>query len=228
VRPVRSWGAPRYDFHAHSFLSDGGDSPTGMWTEGRRIGHRVLALTDHLSLDDPAPLLRRLHREARAWEGDPFVPLVGVELTLLPPRKIAGIARAARRAGAEIVIVHGETLAEHVPEGTNRAAIESGLVDVLAHPGLLTPEEAQLAKDHSVALEISARKGHSLGNGLVAQVARAVGAELVVDSDAHAPEQLVPAVDARRIALGAGIPEKELDRVLEGNPKSILRRCQRG
>ncbi|HLN51465.1 MAG: histidinol phosphate phosphatase domain-containing protein [Thermoplasmata archaeon] len=216
----------RFDFHSHSFLSDGMTSATDMWHEARFLGHRALALTDHLSLDDPEPLMRRLHREAAAWKGERFVPLVGVELTKLPPRKIASTARAARKAGAEIVLVHGETVAEHVPKGTNRAALESRMVDILAHPGLLTPEEAQLAKDNDVVLEISARRGHSLANGHVARIARSVGAELVVDSDAHAPDQLVPAPQARRIALGAGIPEDRIDRVLEASPKALLRRCR--
>ncbi|MGI0155725.1 MAG: histidinol phosphate phosphatase domain-containing protein, partial [Thermoplasmata archaeon] len=197
----------RLDFHAHSFLSDGSASATDMWNEARSLGHRALALTDHLSLDDPVPLMKRLHREAAAWDGERFVPLVGVELTKIPPRRIAATARAARKAGAELVLVHGETIVENVPEGTNRAALESGVVDILAHPGLLTPRDAQLAKDNSVVLELSARRGHSLTNGHVARLAAETGAELVVDSDAHAPDQLVPALRARRIALGAGIPE---------------------
>jgi putative hydrolase len=197
-----------------------------MWNEARRLDHSVLALTDHVSLEDPAPLLKRLHQEAKAWEGDRFVPLVGVELTEVPPRKIAGAARTARRLGAEIVIVHGESLAEHVAEGTNRSAIESGVVDVLAHPGLLAPEDAQLAKDNAVVLELSARRGHSLSNGHVARLGLETGAELVVDSDAHAPEQLVPALRARGIALGAGVPESAVERVLEGTPRSLLRRCR--
>jgi putative hydrolase len=197
-----------------------------MWNEARILGHRVLALTDHLSLDDPRPLLDRLHREAKAWDGESFVPLVGVELTLLPPRKIAETARAARAAGAQIVVVHGETLAEEVPLGTNRAALESGLVDILAHPGLLTPQEAQLAKDNSVLLEISARPAHSLANGHVTRMALEAGAELVVDSDAHAPNQLVPATRARRIALGAGVAESRVEQVLIRTPEALLRRCR--
>ncbi len=216
----------RFDFHSHSFLSDGTTSATDMWNEARCLGHRVLALTDHLSLEDPAPLLRRLHQEARAWDGEPFVPLVGVELTKLPPRKIAAVARAARRLGAEIVLVHGETVAESVPAGTNRAALDSGLVDILAHPGLLTAEEAELAEKNSVVLEISARRGHALANGHVARRAEEAGALLVVDSDAHAPDQLVPGARARAIARGAGIAETGLRAVLEQTPKTILRRCR--
>jgi len=49
------------------------------------------------------------------------------------------MVRKARRLGAELVVVHGETLVEPVPPGTNRRAIEAG-ADILAHPGLITPE----------------------------------------------------------------------------------------
>jgi histidinol phosphatase-like PHP family hydrolase len=212
------------DFHSHSYLSDGETSPTDMWNEAEALEHRALALTDHLSMEDPKPLLDRLHQEARAWEGTNFTPIVGVELTKVPARRIADAARAARKAGAEIVIVHGETIVEHVPLGTNHAAIDSGVVDVLAHPGLIDPKDVELAKAHSVVLEISGREGHAYCNGHVVRLAREVGAELVVDSDAHAPEQLIPLARARRIALGAGVPESELERVLFATPGQLVKR----
>jgi putative hydrolase len=199
-----------------------------MWNEAEALDHRALALTDHLALNDPRPMLDRLHREATAWEGSKFVPLVGVELTMLRPAHIAAVARLARRAGAEIVIVHGESIVEKTPRGTNHAALASGEVDILAHPGLLTEADADLAKEHGVALEISARTGHSLTNGLVVQRAVASGAELVVDSDAHDPSQLVPLEQARQLALGAGVDEKRIDRVLFTTPEALLRRLRRG
>lgn len=197
-----------------------------MWNSARNLSHRALALTDHVSLEDPAPLLRRLREEASAWEGQRFVPLVGVELTFIPPRRIAEAARRARGAGAQIVLVHGETVAEPVPRGTNRAALESGLVDVLAHPGLLTPREAELANANSVILEISARKGHCLTNGHVVRTALSAGARLVVDSDAHSPDQLVPPTTAHQIALGAGVPTDLVEQVLVRTPRELVRRCR--
>jgi len=214
----------RADFHSHSYLSDGETSATDMWNEAQALAHRALALTDHLSLEDPKPMLARLHQEAKAWEGTGFTPIVGVELTKIPPRRIAGVARASRKAGAEIVIVHGETIVENVPAGTNHAAIDSGFVDVLAHPGLLDPKDAELAHAQSVVLEISGREGHSLANGHVVRLALEAGADLVVDSDAHDPEHLIPLERARRIALGAGVPEKLLSRVLFGTPTELIRR----
>jgi len=216
--------ARRADFHSHSYLTDGESSPTDMWLEAQELEHRALALTDHLGPEDPRPLLDRLQQEAKALESTRFTPIVGVELTKIPPRRIADQARAARKAGAEIVIVHGETIVEHVPAGTNHAAIDCGLVDVLAHPGLLDLRDAELARAQSVVLEISGRQGHSLANGHVARLALEVGAELVVDSDAHDPEHLIPLERARRIALAAGVPEKVLPRVLFGAPTELIKR----
>jgi putative hydrolase len=229
ARLPRSSGSrrDRIDFHSHSYLSDGITSATDMWNEAEALAHRALALTDHLSMEDPRPMLARLRQEARAWEGTRFVPLVGVELTKIPPARIGRVARLARRCGAEIVIVHGESIVENVPAGTNHAALDSAEVDVLAHPGLLTATDAALAKHHDVALEISARHGHSLTNGLVVRRALDAGAELVVDSDAHDPAQLVPFEMARRIALGAGLGGARLDRALVGAPEELLRRLRR-
>jgi len=82
--------------------------------------------------------------------------------------------------GAEIVVVHGETIVEPVIKGTNWSAVNCPEVDILAHPGLITDEEVEIAKDNDIALEISSRRGHCLGNGHVAKLALEVGADLVV------------------------------------------------
>ncbi len=216
----------RIDFHSHSYLSDGVTSPTDMWNEAEALAHGALALTDHISLEDPKPLLDRLRAEAAAWDGARFVPLVGVEVTKVPARRIAEAARRARQAGAEIVIVHGETLLEHVPAGTNHAAVACDEVDVLAHPGLLTAADAELARAHDVALELSGRPGHALGNGLVARRALDAGAALVVDSDAHRPDDLIPLELAHRIARAAGVPDDRIEAIVATTPAAIVRRLR--
>jgi len=42
------------------------------------------------------------------------------------------------------VVVHGETIIESVEKGTNLAAFNGPRVDIFAHPGLLSLEEAKL------------------------------------------------------------------------------------
>ncbi|MCI4360099.1 MAG: histidinol phosphate phosphatase domain-containing protein [Thermoplasmata archaeon] len=218
--PVRR----RFDFHSHTFLTDGNTSATDMWSAADRLDHRLLAITDHVALDDPRALLARLHEEARAFDGGSLVTLVGVELSMVPPRHIDAAARAARKAGAEIVIVHGETLAEPVPPGTNRAAIDCREVDLLAHPGLLDPNDAALAHDHGTFLELSGRSGHSITNGHVARVALEAKAAIVVDSDAHRTADLLSLERAERIARGAGLTEIPIGDALAASPRALARK----
>jgi histidinol phosphatase-like PHP family hydrolase len=116
---------------------------------------------------------------------------------------------AARRAGAFLVLVHGETLVEPVLPGTNRAGIEGG-ADIISHPGLISEEDARLAAKKGVCLEISGRKGHSYTNGHVAQIARKTGAALVFGSDAHAPDDIVDRGMAERLCMGAGLGKDEV------------------
>ncbi|MGP8077325.1 MAG: histidinol phosphate phosphatase domain-containing protein [Thermoplasmata archaeon] len=225
--PPRARRARRFDFHSHTYLTDGNESATSMWWAASRLGHRVLAVTDHVALEDPKPILERLFAEARAFEEGPMATLVGVELTLVPPRRIAEAARRARQAGAQIVIVHGETTAEAVPPGTNRAAVRSGEVDVLAHPGFLTEREAEMAVAHGTALELSGRSLHARTNGHVAQTALKVGADLVVDSDAHDTKQLLDYALAQTIGRGAGLNASQVRRALDEAPVRLFRRCAR-
>lgn len=216
----------RTDFHSHTLLSDGRESATSMWHHADRLDHRALAVTDHVAMEDPTRLLTQLHQEAKAFADGPLVPVIGVEVSMVPPRHVADVAKAARRAGAEIVIVHGETPVEKVPAGTNRAAIESNAVDLLAHPGFLTEEDAELAHAHDVVLELTGRRGHSLTNGLVARRAVDAGASLVVDSDAHEPSQLISLEFARSIARGAALPPSEVVRSIEDGPARLLKRLK--
>ncbi len=148
----------------------------------------------------------------------------GVEITHVPPQIIDKLANKAREYGAEIVVVHGETLVEPVKEDTNLKSAESPSVDIIGHPGLITPAEVEIAVDNDVSLEISARQGHCLGNGHVAKLGLEYGASMVLDTDTHAPEDMIDYTQAERIALGAGIPRDKLTKVLKDDPEKILKR----
>jgi len=107
---------------------------------------------------------------------------------------------------------------------TNLAAVSCPQVDILAHPGLLTEEEASLAAENDVCLEITRRHGHCLTNGLVVKRALEAGARLVVSSDGHAPGDYLTEEFARQVALGTGVPESEIQQILKNNPQELLRR----
>ena len=102
-------------------------------------------------------------------------------------------------------------------------AIESS-ADILAHPGLITEEEVLLAKERSVYLELTSRKGHSLTNGHVAKVAHRIGAPMILNSDAHAPGDIWPAGRLHEIVVGAGLTEDDYHTMIR-NAGSIAKRC---
>ena len=104
------------------------------------------------------------------------------------------------------------------------AALCSSHVDILAHPGLLTMEEAELAAKNGVFLEISARKGHCLTNGHISNLARLTGAKLLLNSDAHDDSELLTSPFTSDIARGAGLDETEINNVLVNNPLALLDR----
>lgn len=213
-----------YDFHTHTYLSDGVLSPIELVRRAHVRGYGVIAVTDHVGIHDMGRTLSVLLEECRrASEEWGITALAGVEITHVPKGLIGEAAKRARDHGAQIVIVHGETIVEPVEPGSNLAALQSPDVDVLAHPGMLSAEEAALAAEHGVFLELSARRGHSLTNGRVAAMGLAHGARLLVDSDAHAPEDLLTESMARGIALGAGLTESHASETLESNPQRLLR-----
>ena len=90
-------------------------------------------------------------------------------------------------------------------------------MDILAHPGLITLEEAELATKNGVHLEITARKGHSLTNGHVAALAAQTGAKLVIDTDTHEPGDLITDAFAETVLLGAGLSRERIAGVLNNS-----------
>ncbi len=140
----------------------------------------------------------------------------------MPPGQIADLVKQARDLGVPLIVIHGETLAEPVAPGTNRAALLAD-IDILAHPGLISPEDAALARERGIFLEISARKGHCLTNGHVVRVAKAAGAPLILNTDAHAPGDLITRQQAEDIARGAGLSPAEV-RDLFAQAEALARR----
>lgn len=211
------------DLHTHTTFSDGELIPAELARRAQVAGYKAIAFTDHA---DPSNYLFILEGIRRLTEGyGHFLGIevfAGVELTHLPPGLIPEFVAKAREAGARLVVVHGETIVEPVAQGTNLAAIEAG-ADVLAHPGLITKQEVELAAAKGVALEITTRKGHSLCNGRLVELARKYGAKLVVNNDAHAPGDLVSESLRRGVALGAGMSPEEYARA-EANSWEIVQR----
>jgi histidinol phosphatase-like PHP family hydrolase len=212
------------DLHTHSLFSDGVLVPSELVRRAVMKGYEVIAITDHAdasNLDFTIPRVAAACKElSQRWN---ITALPGIELTHIPPETFAELTERARSLGAAIVVAHGETLVEPVHPGTNRSAIEAR-VDILAHPGLITKGEAELAAKNNVYLEITSRKGHSLSNGHVAKIAGETGARLVIDTDTHEPGDLITDEQAADILLGAGLNREKVRKIF-GNSKALVTRA---
>ena len=214
-----------YDFHTHTFLSDGVLSPIELIRRAIVVGYQTMANTDPVGPGNLEYVLSTLKKDCemaeKRWDIKVFT---GVEITHTPIEDIDLLAKDARALGAQVVNVHGETIMEPVVSGTNLAAVSSQYVDILAHPGLITLDEASLAAENGVFLEISGRKGHGLANGHVANIARKTGATLILDSDAHEPDDLMTQEYAEKVAIGSGLNEKEKETILNQSPLTLIHR----
>ena len=214
---------PVYDFHTHTFLSDGVLSPMELIRRAYDKGYRVIGITDHVGLASQERVVSVLVEEcSRAMASWDIIAIPGVEITHVPAEAIPEAAEQAKSLGARLVVVHGETIVEPVEPGTNASALGSPHVDILAHPGLLKPGEAKEAARQGIYLELSARRGHSLTNGHVAKQSQPARASLILNSDAHQPDDLLTDELARRIGKGAGLDAEELVALLETSPKMLL------
>ncbi len=212
------------DLHSHSLLSDGSLIPCELARRAEAKGYEVLAITDHAdmsNLETIVPQLVRTCVELNKSLKTKIIP--GVELSYVPLVLLADLAKRARELGAKLVLVHGETIVEPGIPGTNRKALEAD-IDILAHPGLISLEEAKVAADKGISLEISARKGHCLTNGHVVQVARKAGAGLVFGTDSHEPANLVTLAEAKKIAQGAGLSDREVEALFE-NARRLVQKA---
>ncbi len=212
-----------YDFHTHTFLSDGVLSPIELIRRAHHIGYHVIAVTDHVGEGNLEVVVKTLIKDCematKRWD---ILALPGVEITHVPKEDIDYMAKEAKMMGAKVVNVHGETVVEPVEPGTNLAAVSSEHVDVLAHPGLICEDDAVTAARNGVFLEVSARKGHSFTNGHVVRTAQVAGAQMVLDSDSHAPEDLMTRDFAMNVACGAGMTKSEAKVLLEYSPLELL------
>jgi histidinol phosphatase-like PHP family hydrolase len=101
--------------------------------------------------------------------------------------------------------------------GTNKAAAAVSDVNIIAHPGLVSEEDVELADQNGIYFELTARCGHNVTNGHVAKIA----SNLLVNSDCHGTE-LITNAQAEQIARGAGLNEDQALRLIRRNATSLL------
>jgi histidinol phosphatase-like PHP family hydrolase len=205
------------DLHTHTTFSDGELIPSELVRRAAVKGYKAIAITDHVDFTNIEFVLSCVSKAKYLEDSLGIRVLAGVELTHVPPDKMGRLVTLARRLGAEIVVVHGETPVEPVMPGTNMAAVELG-VDVLAHPGFITLEEAEIARENNVCLEITSRGGHNITNGHVVRIGSEAKASLIVDTDTHSPDDLIDSKRAVAIATGAGLTPEDARRIVTCHP----------
>lgn len=217
-----------YDFHTHTFHSDGTLSPIELIRRAFVAGYKAIAITDHVAVGSLGRIIKEISDDcalARAhWN---ILAIPGVELTHVPPSAISEVAARAKEMGAWLVVVHGETPVEPVEKGTNLAAVQCPYVDILAHPGALTTQEAALAAQNDVFIELTARRGHSAANPHVALVAQKTKAKLLVNSDAHDENDLLTPELVTTILSAANLAEQHYRQILDYNPQLLIQKVNR-
>jgi len=211
------------DLHMHTFFSDGVLSPSELVYRAKTAGYTAIGLTDHADFSNIEITIKSILKVTGILEKEYNITVLsGIELTYIPPRIIKRAAALARRLGAEVVVVHGESPVEPVPPGTNSAAVSAG-IDILAHPGFITHKDAEQAKKNNVSLEITARKGHSTGNHHVAQTAMQCGASLVLNTDTHMPEDILTAKIVNKVLQSAKLSNNDFN-VMQNNALKIIKK----
>jgi putative hydrolase len=217
-----------YDFHAHTFHSDGVLSTLELIRRAAVRGYSAIAVTDHAGTGSLGRVISEVSADcelARAhWD---ILAIPGIELTHIPHAAIDGVARKAKELGAWLVVVHGESPVEPVEEGTNLSAVESAYVDILAHPGHMSVEVAGIAARNGVFIEITTRRGHCKTNAHVARLAGEAGALMLLNSDSHEEDDLLSKELAKETLSQAGISSGKYRQILEHNPLKLLQRIRR-
>ncbi len=212
----------RCDFHTHSFFSDGVLLPMEQLRRATVIGHEAYAITDHASasnLDIIPKLAKDCELAIKHWG---ILALPGVELTHVPANAIEEVAEKAREMGAFVIVVHGETTSEPVEPGTNLIASKLANVDILAHPGLLTREEAKLCKQNNIFIEITSSSSHSMTNGPIAKVGLEENVKFIQNTDAHKPTDMLTYSQGEKVLLGTGFHTDEITKILQNNVRSLV------
>lgn len=214
-----------YDFHTHTFLSDGENSPIELVRFAVAFGYRCIALTDHGSYSNLDFIISGVKKDCQLAEKYWDINAIpGVELTNVPFKSIDDMAKAAKELGARIVVAHGESIVENVEPGTNLEAVKSKYVDLLAHPGILKLEEARLAAKNGIFIEISSRAGHSLTNGVVVNIGREAEVKFLINSDAHSNSDLFKSDMQEKVGLGSGLKKDEIKEIYNKNYKEFLKK----
>ncbi len=137
--------------------------------------------------------------------------LVGFHFGALPASLADGYHIHLKNLGGKVI----KKLREDARKVNTQAlvkAMERYPIDIITHPGakadIDTASLARAAAAKDVALEINA--GHRFMTVEYVRIAKKWGAKFVLSSDAHRPEAVGQVIDAVKVALEAGLTEKDI------------------
>ena len=202
-----------YNLHCHSLLSDGCLLPSELAMRYMAAGYKAIAITDHADYSNIEQICDSIVTFTKNWPKSlPLKIYPGVELTHLPPEQFEPLAVFARKMGIRVIVAHGQSPVEPVIAGTNKAALEAD-IDILAHPGMITDSEVQLAKKNGIFLEITSRRGHNQTNAHVAKKALKFRAKLILNHDSHDPDDITGPRQLVKVGLDAGLTTHQIDAI---------------
>jgi len=202
-----------YNLHSHTFLSDGALLPSEVAVRYQNKGYIVIAITDHADYSNIRQVGEAIVGFCKRWPNKSQIKILpGIELTHLPPEQFKPLAKLARKEGIKIIIAHGETPVEPVTKNTNHLALLAD-IDILAHPGLISDEDTELAARRGIFLEITSRNGHSQTNSHVAKQAIKFGAKLILNNDSHQPEDIIAPAELIQVGLNSGLTQAQIDQI---------------
>lgn len=203
----------RADLHLHSRWSDGRATIAEMAAAAQACGHQYMAITDHSAYlgvtggVDPARLREQAAEVATLngeyeRQGSPFRVLHGVEVDITPDGDLALPDEALAALDIVVASLH-VSLRQTREQATARLlkAIANPHVDVIAHPtgrilnrrpGADLDMEAvfRAAAAHGVLLEVNSGPDRLDLDAAHVRRALELGIDLVINSDAHHPDDL--------------------------------------
>ncbi len=229
----------RGDLHMHTTATDGRADVEAMAMAARAAGLEYIAITDHSQalamangLDETAALAHA--REIRALDArlEGITLLAGIECDIRPDGGMDLADDCLAQLDLVVASVHS-ALGQEPAQMTDRllAAIDCPWVDILAHPtGRLLLRREPYAFDvervfaaaaaAGVALEINCQVDRLDLDDSLARRARALGARLVISSDAHSPAALAGISRGITVARRAWL---EAGDVINTQPAAALR-----
>ncbi len=197
------------DLHMHTTASDGVNSLEQMVETARARGYQYIAVCDHsksLGIANglsPERLLKRIERVRELNEKlDGFRVLAGSEVDILADGRLDYDCELLEKLDIVVASIHHRYRQDR-EKMTARVvrALETGLVDILAHPtGRLINQREPLdmdmgrvfdaAKAHGTAMEINCYPDRLDLNDIYARSATDHGLMLSIDTDAHLTTEL--------------------------------------